>query len=278
MLIDSHCHLDYLARESDLDPILERARENGVSPVITICTKLSEAEGIQAIAEAYDDVFCTLGIHPHEAGEEELTEPQRLVEMAGANPKVIGIGETGLDYYYDNAPRRAQRRSFRAHMIAARETQLPLIVHTRDADEDTVSLLREEQSLGTFPGIIHCFTAGSALAEAALDMGFYISFSGIVTFNKAEDLRQVAKNVPRDRILVETDAPYLAPVPKRGKRNEPAFVRHTADFLAGLLGLSPEEFAEVTRENTYRAFARLPRKQSADAPSEDQKAENPACR
>jgi TatD DNase family protein len=259
MLIDSHCHLDYLARDSDLDPILERARENGVSPVITICTKLSEADQILAISDQFDDVFCTLGVHPHEAGSEELTEPQNLVEMAQANPKVVGIGETGLDYYYDNAPREAQRRSFRAHMIAARETGLPLIVHTRDADDDTVGLLREEQFAGAFPGIIHCFTAGAALAEAALDMGFYISFSGIVTFNKAEDLRQIAKDVPRDRILVETDAPYLAPVPKRGKRNEPAFVRHTAAFLADLLDLTPEAFAEITRENTYRAFARLPR-------------------
>jgi TatD DNase family protein len=259
MLIDSHCHLDYLARDGALEPVVERARAQGVSPLITICTKLSEADRILAITESFEDVYCSLGVHPHEAGREELLEPQALAALARANPKVVGIGETGLDYYYDNAPREAQQRSFRAHMTVARETGMPLIVHTRDADDDTVAMLREEQSNGSFPGIIHCFTAGAGLAEAALDMGFYISFSGIVTFNKAEDLRRIAKMIPLDRILVETDAPFLAPVPKRGKTNEPAFVCHTANFLAQLLEIEPEEFAAMTVANTYRAFEHLPR-------------------
>ncbi len=206
MLIDSHCHLDYLQREEDLDAIVERARAAGVSAMVTICTKLSEFDTVQTIARRYPEVSCSAGVHPHEAAEEGQEDPARLLELA-AEPEVIGIGETGLDYFYEHSPRERQQRSFRAHNAASRETGLPLIVHTRDADEDTVAILQEEWRRGPFPGVIHCFTAGPALAQAALELGLYISVSGIVTFKKAEDLRATLREVPLVRVLVETDSP-----------------------------------------------------------------------
>ena len=256
MLVDSHCHLDYLAKDGDLEAIVERARAAGVARMLTISTKLSEFDGVRAIAERYDDVFCSVGVHPHEAAEEGQASPDRLVALA-AHPKVVGIGETGLDYYYEHSPRAAQQESFRAHIRAARETGLPLIVHSRDADEDTVSLLREAHAEAPFTGVIHCFTAGAALAEAALELGLYISIAGVVTFKKADALRETVSRVPLERLLVETDAPYLAPVPMRGKRNEPAFVAHTAERLAALKGVSPEALAQATSENFGRLFDKV---------------------
>jgi TatD DNase family protein len=256
MLIDSHCHLDYLARDGDLEAVIARARAAGVGPMITICTKLSEFELVRGIAAAHEDVWCSLGVHPHEAEEEGQRTADRLIELA-ADPQVVGIGETGLDYFYEHSPREAQQHSFRAHITAARETGLPLIVHTRDADEDTVAILQDEYGKGAFPGVIHCFTAGPGLARAALDLGFFISIAGILSFKKADELRATIAEVPLDRLLIETDAPYLAPVPMRGKRNEPAFVAHTASALAKLKNVPVEEVARVTSENALRLFKRI---------------------
>lgn len=253
MLIDSHCHLDYLARDGDLDAVVERARRAGVGRMVTICTKLSEFEAVHGIALRYPEVVCSVGVHPHEAGEEGQETPDRLLELAEL-PEVVGIGESGLDYYYEHSPRAAQQQSFRAHIAASRQSRLPLIVHARDADEDTVAILKEEYAQGGFPGVIHCFTAGPELAEAALEIGFYISLAGIVTFKNAEALRDTARRVPLERLLVETDSPYLAPVPKRGKPNEPAYVVHTAAYLAELFGVSEGELAEATTANFNRLF------------------------
>ena len=258
MLIDSHCHLDYLARDGDLDEIVGRARRAGVSAMVTICTKLSEFDVVHGIAQRFPEVSCSVGVHPHEAAEEGQESPARLTELAALS-EVVGIGETGLDYFYDHSPREAQQRSFRSHIAAARETGLPLIVHTRDADADTIAILREEAQEGAMTGVIHCFTAGPALAEAALELGFYIGVSGIMTFKKAEELRETLRQVPLERLLVETDAPYLAPVPQRGKQNEPAFVVHTAAALADLKAVTADELADITTNNFYTLFARAPR-------------------
>ena len=262
MLIDSHCHLDYLARDGDLEEIVGRARRAGVSAMVTICTKLSEFDIVRGIAQRFPEVSCSVGVHPHEAAEEGQDGPERLRDLA-ALPEVVGVGETGLDYFYDHSPRDAQQRSFRSHIAAARETGLPLIVHTRDADEDTVTMLRQEAQEGAFTGVIHCFTAGPALAEAALELGFYIGVSGIMTFKKAEDLRETLRRVPLERLLVETDAPYLAPVPQRGKQNEPAYVVHTAAALAELKAVSTDELAAITTDNFYTLFTRAPRPAAA---------------
>ncbi len=257
MLVDSHCHLDFLAKEEPLDEVVARARRAGVGQMVTICTRLSEFPGVLEIAERFDDVHCSVGVHPHEAAEEGQGVPDRLIELA-RHPKVVGIGESGLDYYYDHSPRTAQRESFRSHIKAARATGLPLIVHSRDADDDTIALLRKGHGAGAFPGVIHCFTAGPALAEAALELGLYISLAGIVTFKNAEDLRATVREVPLDRLLVETDSPYLAPAPKRGKRNEPAFVVHIAEKLAELKGLTVPEAIRITGENFFRLFNKIP--------------------
>jgi TatD DNase family protein len=258
MLVDSHCHLDYLAAEEDLDAVVARAREAGVGTMLTISTRLSRFAEVAAIAERYPDVWCSVGVHPHEAGEEGQAGPERLLELA-RHPRVVGIGESGLDYFYDNAPREAQRRSFRAHARAARESGLPLIVHARDADDDVAAILRAAHEEGAYRCVMHCFSSGRRLAEAALELGFAISFSGIVTFKKAGELRAIARDVPPDRLLVETDAPYLAPVPKRGRRNEPAYVAHTAAMLAEVKGVSPEELARVTTDNFFGLFAKAER-------------------
>ena len=255
ILVDSHCHLDYLEDGEELDAVVARARAAGVDTLVTICTRLSEFARVRAIAGRYEGVYCSVGVHPHDAGEEGQGDPARLIELA-RDDKVIGIGETGLDYYYDNSPRDDQRRSFRTHIEAARATGLPLIVHSRDADADTIRILEEAAGEGPYPGLIHCFTAGRDLAEAALGLGLYISLSGVVTFKKADDLRAIAKDLPLERILVETDSPYLAPVPKRGKKNEPAYVVHTAAFVAELLGLPADELARITSENFFRLFAK----------------------
>lgn len=226
--------------------------------MVTISTKVSEFDRVRAVAERFPHVFCTVGIHPHEAASEPETDTATLVEMA-KHPKVVGIGETGLDYYYEHSPRAAQQRNFRAHIAAARETGLPLVVHTRDADADTAQILDEETGKGAFPGLLHCFSSSTQLAEKALELGLYISLSGILTFKTADELRATAAQVPLDRLLVETDAPYLAPVPKRGKRNEPAFVVHTAAKLAEVKGVTTAQLAETTTENFLRLFSRVPR-------------------
>ncbi|HEY4134265.1 MAG TPA: TatD family hydrolase [Alphaproteobacteria bacterium] len=263
MLVDSHCHLDFADYGTDREDVIRRARLGGVGTMLTISTKLSTFPAVRAVAERHADVFCTVGIHPHEAESEGPdADTAKLVELA-KHPRVVGIGETGLDYYYEHAPRQAQADSFRAHIAASRETGLPLIVHTRDADEDMIAILGEEQGKGAFPGLLHCFSSGRAVAEAALEQGFYVSFSGILTFKNAVAVRDVAKIVPLDRLLVETDAPYLAPVPNRGKRNEPAFVAHTAAVLAELRGMTPEALADATTENFFRLFGKAAKPDAA---------------
>ncbi|HEV7372571.1 TatD family hydrolase [Arenibaculum sp.] len=258
MLVDSHCHLDFPDFADERDEVVARARRAGVARMITICTYLSRFDRIREIAQAYPDVYCTVGVHPHNAGSELAgVSAERIAELA-AHPKVVGIGETGLDYYYDKSPRDAQERSFRIHCRAARDTGLPVIVHTRDADEDTGRILEEEGAGRGLDGVLHCFSSGRALAEKALEMGFYVSLSGIVTFRNSEELRAIVGTVPLDRILVETDAPFLAPVPKRGKRNEPAFVAHTAAVVAEVKGVTPAELARRSTENALRLFSRMP--------------------
>jgi TatD DNase family protein len=259
MLIDSHCHLDFEDFGAERDEVLARARRAGIGGMLTICTKVTEFPAVRALAEVHDDIWCSVGIHPHEAAHQPETTTASLVEMA-RHPKVVGIGETGLDFHYDHSPHERQEAVFRAHAGAAREAGLPLIVHTRNADDDTARILREECRDGTLKGVIHCFSSGRQLAENAIELGFFISLSGIVTFKTAEELRGIARDVPLDRLLVETDAPYLAPVPHRGRRNEPAFVVHTAALVAGLRGLEPEALAQATTENFFRLFdkAKLP--------------------
>ena len=255
MIVDSHCHLNYPGLVEDFSEVLERAATAGVSHMLCICSRLSEFDAVRAIAESHDHIYCSVGIHPHDSGDEDPANLSALLELA-AYPKVIGIGETGLDFYYDKSPRDIQEDNFRTHIAAARETGLPIIVHTRNADDKTMEILTEEYRNGAFPGLIHCFTAGAELAQLVLDMGFFISFSGIVTFDNAEDLRAIAEEVPLERILVETDAPFLAPVPLRGKRNEPAFVVHTAAKLAELKGETPESIGRITSENFFALFSK----------------------
>jgi len=264
MLVDSHCHLDMLAEREDLDAVVARARAADVGTLVTISTKLSRFDGVRAIADRYPEVWCTVGVHPHEAGTEGQGSPERLVALADADPRVVGIGESGLDYHYDFSPREAQQESFRAHIRAAQQTGLPLVVHAREADDDIAAILEAERARGgAIRGVMHCFSSGPALARAALALGFYISFSGIVTFKKSEELRAIARETPRARLLVETDAPYLAPVPKRGKPNEPAYVAHTAAHLAETLDLSADDLATITTENFFRLFDRARPPESA---------------
>jgi TatD DNase family protein len=254
-LVDSHCHLDFADFGDDFSAVLDRARQNGVARMLTICTRVTKFDQVLKIAEAADNICCSVGIHPHEAANEPEVDVARLVELA-RHPKVVGIGEAGLDYFYDKSPRERQQEVFATHVEASRVSGLPLIVHSRDADADTVRLLQDGAKKGGLTGVIHCFTSTQYLADAALEMGFYISLSGIVTFKSAEALRAVAKTVPLDRLLVETDSPYLAPIPMRGKRNEPAFVRHTAQYVADFLGLSFDDLAAKTTANFDRLFTK----------------------
>ncbi len=256
MLVDSHCHLDFPEFAPELDAVVSRARDAGVGVCVSIGTRMDGFARVREIADRFANVWCSVGIHPHEAEKELLDTPEALVEAA-RHPKVVGIGETGLDYYYEHSPRPQQIANFRVHIEAARQTGLPLIVHTRDADDDTIKVLREEMAAQPFTGLIHCFTGTKRLAEAALELGLYISVSGIATFKKSDALRAVLKDVPLDRLLVETDAPYLAPMPHRGKRNEPAFVRHTAAALAGLKGVGPQELEDATTANFFRLFTKV---------------------
>ena len=257
MLVDSHCHLDHSKMEVSPEEAVRRARLAGVERIVTICTRLDRYELVSGIAEGFDDVFMGVGVHPHEAGEAGIDSPDRLIELA-ADPKMVGVGETGLDYFYDFAPKQRQRTSFEAHILAARHLALPLIIHTRDADDDTVSILREHWQDGPFLILIHCFTGGQALADAVVEMDGFVSLSGITTFKSAEDLRQVIDTVPNNRLIVETDAPYLAPTPHRGKTNEPAFVAHTADFWAARKGMEAADFRSVTGQNFLTLFSKVP--------------------
>ena len=258
MLIDSHCHLDFPELAGDEAGVLARARSAGVAGMLTIGTRLDQFDKVRAIAERHANIWCSVGVHPHEAKEEGQKTPDRLVE-ATRHPKVIGIGETGLDFYYEHSPREEQAGSFRAHIAASRQTGLPLIVHTRDADRETGDILEEEYAKGAFPGLIHCFSSGAEVARRALALGMYISISGIVTFKAAEALRAVVRDIPLERLLVETDAPYLAPVPKRGKTNEPAFVAHTAAKVAELKGIGVADLESATTDNFFRLFAKAER-------------------
>lgn len=255
LLVDSHCHLDFPELSEDAAGVVARARNAGVGHMLTIGTKITKFPGVLAMAERFDNVSCSVGIHPHEAAVEPEMDVEKLTTLA-RHPKVVAFGETGLDFYYEHSPRVPQERSFRTHIAASREAGLPVIVHTRDADPETAAILADEMRKGAFTGVIHCFSSGQELAEKALELGFYISLSGIVTFKKAEALREVVKIVPMDRILVETDSPYLAPVPHRGKTNEPAFVTHTAKTVAALKGVSGEELARRTTENFFKLFAK----------------------
>ena len=256
MLVDSHCHLNYEGLREDVPGVLARARAAGVGRFLNISTKEREWPEVVGLAEREADVFATVGIHPHEAETHPEVDTAKLV-AAAAHPKVVGIGETGLDYFYDHSPREQQQTAFRAHIAACRETGLPLIVHTRDAEDDTTRIMREEMEKGPYTGVIHCFTASQQFAEVALELGFYISISGIVTFKNAKDLQETVKTIPQDRLLVETDSPFLAPVPKRGKPCEPAFVTHTAAFVAALRGQTVEELAESTSQNFLRLFSKV---------------------
>lgn len=254
MLIDSHCHLDYFQGE-ELAGVLARAAAAGVGEMVTIGTRLAQTDLVRGIAEAFANVWCTVGVHPHNAGEQPVPTPEAIAELT-RHAKVVGIGESGLDYFYDKAPRAAQQASFRAHIRAARLCGLPLVIHARDADADIAAILTDEHEQGgPFALLLHCFSSGRALAEAALRLGGYVSFSGILTFPKSEELRAIARDLPAERLLVETDAPYLAPVPHRGKRNEPAWVADTARVLAQARGLAPEALAELTTAN-FRALFR----------------------
>jgi TatD DNase family protein len=256
MLVDSHCHLDFPDYAGDVESVLARARAAGVGLCLSIGTELGRFARVRAVAEKFPDVWCSVGVHPHEAEKELLDDPAPLLAQTH-HPKVAGIGETGLDYYYEHAPRAAQARNFRAHIAAARQAQLPVIVHTRDADDDTIAILQDEMGQGGFTGLIHCFTGTQKLADAALALGFYISVSGIATFKNSGALREVIKSVPLDRLLVETDAPFLAPMPHRGKTNEPAFVVHTARLLAELKGVSESDLAAATTANFFRLFTKI---------------------
>ena len=255
MLIDSHCHLNYKGLVEDQQAVLARARASGVTGLLNISTRLSEWEAVVATAEREPDVWASVGIHPHEADAHADLGAQALLD-ATAHPRVIGIGETGLDFYYDHSDREVQRRLFRMHIGVARETGLPLIVHTRDAEDDTASILAEEMERGAFPALIHCFTASRGFARMVLDLGLTISLSGIVTFKNARELQEIAGELPGDRILVETDAPFLAPVPHRGRTCEPAFVADTLRHVASLRGEEPEALAASTSTNFFRLFAK----------------------
>lgn len=255
MLIDSHCHLDFESLAADIDGVLARAAAAGVTGMVTISTYVDKFSTYAAIAERYENVWCSVGTHPHHADEELHIQTEDLVRIS-AHPRCVAIGEAGLDYFYDNAPREAQATGLRRHIAASRITGLPLVIHSRAADDDMAAILEEEAGQGAFPFVLHCFTAGQDLARRALALGGYISFSGIITFKNAEEIREVAKFVPADRYLVETDAPYLAPIPHRGQSNEPSFVRHTAEKLAEVRGISLEALGAETTANFARLFAK----------------------
>jgi TatD DNase family protein len=245
MLVDSHCHLDFPDFATELDAVVARAQAKDIGRIVTI-------------AERFPDVYCSVGTHPHHAQEEPEIVTEELLARS-RHPKVVAIGEAGLDYYYDHSPREAQEKSFRAHIAAARETGLPLVIHSRASDADMAKILTEEAGKGAFPAVLHCFTGGRDLAMTAIELGLHISFTGILTFKNSQSLRDIAKGLPADRVMVETDAPYLAPGPYRGKRNEPAYVVETAKVLAQVRGVSEAEIARQTTDTFFRLFNKVPR-------------------
>lgn len=257
MLVDSHCHLDFPDFKDDLEGVVARAKAVGVGRFVTISTRVRQQPDLVAIAERFPEVYCSVGTHPHHAHEELDIDTAQLIELT-RHPKVVALGEAGLDYHYDNSPRDAQEQGFRAHIAAARETGLPLVIHAREADDDVARILRDEMAKGAFPAVLHCFTAGRDLAIAGIELGLYVSFTGILTFKRSDDLRAIAAELPADRVLVETDSPYLAPGKFRGKRCEPAYVVETAKVLADVRGVSPDEIARQTTENFFRLFTKVP--------------------
>jgi TatD DNase family protein len=264
MLVDSHCHLDFPDFADELDAVVARAEAAGIGRMVTISTRVRRHAQVLAIAERFPNVTCSVGTHPHHAHEELDITADDLIARA-QHTKVVAIGEAGLDYHYDNSPREAQAQGFRTHIAAARATRLPLVIHSRQADDDTARILEEESGKGPFPAVLHCFTGGPELARRALALGHFISFTGIVTFKNSADLRAIAKDVPADRFLIETDAPYLAPIPYRGKRNEPAYVAEVAKVLAEVRGVTVDEIARQTTENFFKLFSKAPRPAAAAA-------------
>ncbi len=258
MIVDSHCHLNYGTMMEDMPGVMARAKSAGVETMLAINARLSEFDDVLAVAEKYDHVFATVGSHPHEAEKEPDVQSEFLLEKA-QHSKVVGIGESGLDFFYEYAPRDLKEANFRPHIAASRDSGLPLIVHAREADDECTRILQDEMGKGAFPAVIHCFTASRAFAEASLEMGFYISISGIVTFNSAKDLQETTKIIPLDRLLIETDAPYLAPVPKRGRPNEPSYVKYTAEFLSNYLDIPYADLAKATTDNFYQLFSKATR-------------------
>ena len=258
MLIDSHCHLDFPDFAGELDAVVARAQAAGVGRIVTISTRVKRHAEVLAIAERFPDIYCSVGTHPHNAHEELDVTADELIART-RHPKVVAIGEAGLDYHYDHSPRDAQERGFRNHIAAARATGLPLVIHSREADDDMARILEEETGKGAFPAVLHCFTGSRELAERAIALGLFISFTGILTFKKSDDLRSIAKSLPAGRVLVETDAPYLAPGRYRGKRNEPAYVTETAQVLAETRGVSLDEIARETNAGFFRLFSKVPR-------------------
>jgi TatD DNase family protein len=259
MLIDSHCHLDFPDFAAELDQVVARAGAAGVGTLVTISTRVRRFDAVKTVAERFDNVYCSVGTHPHNAHEELDITADDLARIA-EHPKVVAIGEAGLDYHYDNSPREAQAAGLRNHIAAARATGLPLVIHAREADTDLTEILNDETRKGAFPAVLHCFSSGRALAEAGVALGHYVSFSGILTFKNSQEIRDIARDLPADRLLVETDAPFLAPPPHRGKRNEPAFVVETAAVLAKVRGIEPEAIAAQTTENFFRLFSKVPRR------------------
>lgn len=256
MLIDTHCHLDFPDFAEDIASCVGRAEAAGVGRMVTISTRFARFDTYAALAERFPSVWCTVGTHPHGAHEELDVTAGQLVALS-RHPRCVAIGEAGLDYHYDKSPREAQEQGLRTHIAAARETQLPLVIHSREADEDMAAILREEMGKGAFPAILHCFTAGEMLASTGVELGLYISFSGILTFKTSGALRDIARDIPLERLLVETDAPYLAPTPYRGKRNEPSYVVETAKVLAEVKGVSLDEIARITTENARRCYWKM---------------------
>ncbi|VEJ45350.1 TatD family hydrolase [Bartonella vinsonii] len=256
MLIDTHCHLDFEDFSKDLDDVVQRAIDADVKRMITISTHVHKLDKLLAIAQTYEQVFCSVGTHPNYAHEEQNITAERLIHLS-KHPKIVAFGEVGLDYHYDYSSPEEQKKVFREHIIASRETQLPLVIHSRNADLDMEKILREQIKEGNFPFVLHCYSSGMRLARAGLELGGYISFSGILTFKNAREIREIAKIVPHEHLLVETDAPFLAPIPHRGKTNEPSFVRYTAAILAETVGLSTEEIAQITTHNAFCLFSKM---------------------
>lgn len=256
MLVDTHCHLDYPDLLADIDAVLARAASVGVGRIVTISTHVGRHESYRALSQRFANVFWTVGTHPHNAAEEPDTELETILELA-RHPRCVAIGEAGLDYFYDKSPRDIQRRVFRNHIAAARASGLPLVIHARDADAEMIDILSEETEAGPFGAILHCFSSGAELARVGVELGFYLSFSGMLTFKRSEELRRIAAEVPLDRLLVETDAPYLAPEPHRGRPNEPSYMVRTAEVLASVRGLPLDALAAATTQNAERVFARM---------------------